>query len=86
MNVTWYDALGLFGVGLILAAYFALQAGRAQAHGLDYQLANLVGASLVLVSLIHEFNLSAFVIETAWVLISLYGIVKARRERRTPRS
>lgn len=83
MSIAWHDVAGLLGVGLILLAYFGLQAGRMRSHGHDYQLANLVGASLVLVSLIHEFNLSAFVIETAWVLISLYGIVKARRERRT---
>ncbi|HZH43271.1 MAG TPA: hypothetical protein VEY50_04235 [Lysobacter sp.] len=84
MSIAWHDVVGLAGVGLMLLAYFGLQAGRVRSDGLDYQLANLIGAALVLVSLLVEFNLSAFVIETAWVLISLYGIVRARRARRSP--
>ena len=61
-------------MGLILLAYALLQAGRVQGNALAYQLLNLVGALAVLVSLLYEFNLSAFVMETAWVLVSLYGM------------
>jgi hypothetical protein len=35
----------------------------------------------VLLSLVNDFNLSAFVIETCWVLISLYGMVRTRRRK-----
>ena len=45
---------------------------------------NLVGAGLILVSLVHDFNLPAFVLESVWGLISLYGLCRwLLRRRRT---
>lgn len=44
---------------------------------------NLAGAVLLLISLSVHFNLAAVVLETAWALIALAGIVKALQERRT---
>lgn len=47
-------------------------------------LANLVGASLILVSLFTEaFNLSATIMEGAWALVSLIGLVRWAWGRRT---
>jgi hypothetical protein len=37
---------------------------------------NGLGASLILVSLTFEFNLSAFFIEVFWLVISTHGIVR----------
>ena len=82
MSFAWNDALGVVGVALVLWAYFALQTGRLRAAYLRYSLLNGVGASLVLVSLLVEFNLAAAVLEGAWVLISLIGIVRWWRARR----
>jgi hypothetical protein len=42
---------------------------------------NAVGAGLITLSLCFDFNLSAFLIELAWILISLYGIVARLRQR-----
>ncbi len=81
-EVAWYDLVGIGGVGLILLAYALLQAGRVRGDALNYQLLNLFGALAVLVSLVYEFNLSAFVMETAWVLVSLYGIARGFRARK----
>ena len=75
----WPDALGLLGVVLILLAYFLLQAGRMLGHSLAYQLMNAFGAVLVLVSLLYAFNLSAFLMELAWLAVSIYGIFRGRR-------
>lgn len=82
LHLEWYDLSGFVGVLLILLAYFGLQAGRMRGDGLVYQLMNLVGALLILLSLVYDFNLSAFVMEACWVAISLYGILRARRVRR----
>ena len=43
-----------------------------------------IGASLILISLFYEWNFPSVVIEIFWVAISLYGMAKALRERRSP--
>jgi paired small multidrug resistance pump len=81
-SVHWYDWVGLIGVALTLLAYFLLQAGSARGNGLPYQLMNALGAFGVLVSLVFAFNLSAFIMEFLWLVISIFGIVRGRRLRR----
>lgn len=78
MNYNWYDLVGNIGVGLILAAYLLLQMNKLQSIDLLYSLLNAIGASLIIASLIYAFNLSAFLIEFFWLLISIYGILKYR--------
>ena len=77
-----FDVIGLVGVGCILLAYFLLQTEKWNADQIVYSATNLVGALLILVSLTHTFNLASFVIELAWIGISLFGIVKIVRARR----
>jgi len=79
INMHWPDAVGLLGVVLILLAFFLLQADRMRGHSLTYQLMNAVGALLVLVSLLYAFNLSAFLMELAWLAVSIYGIARGRK-------
>ena len=82
MSYTIFDFLGNVGVILILAAYLALQTERTTANSMAYSLLNALGALLILVSLYYDFNLSAFVIESFWLLISLYGMLKCRTASR----
>lgn len=81
MNLYWYDIAGTAGVVLIIIAYFMLQVGRWGAQDLRYTLFNLIGALLIILSLVFDFNLSAFLMEAAWVVISLIGIYKATATR-----
>ena len=81
-NYGAHDLLGNIGVAMILAAYLLVQLGRLDARGLAGSLTNAAGAALVVVSLTVDFNLSAFVVESAWCLISLFGAVRALRARR----
>ena len=74
MNAKWFDIIGTAGVALIVAAYFLLQTERLRSTALSYSLMNGVGASLVVFSLLFNFNFSAFLVEAFWVLISLIGI------------
>jgi hypothetical protein len=75
----WHDVVGIIGVVLILGTYVALQMERIDSRSVAYSLLNALGAGLVTVSLVFDFNLSAFVIEVVWVLVSLYGLVGALR-------
>jgi len=81
MSLAWYDVVGVLGTVTILAAFFLLQARRLDGTGLPYQLLNLFGAAGVLVSLLGTFNLSVFLLEVAWMLVSAYGIVRSLRAR-----
>lgn len=76
MNITIFDVLGTIGVAMIIITYVLLQTGRLQSTQLSYSLLNAVGAALILISLYYSFNLSAFIVEAFWLIISVYGIVR----------
>ena len=78
----WYDIVGLGGTLAILAAFFLLQSRRLSGTGLVYPVLNLIGAAGVLVSLLGTFNLSVFLLESAWIVVSIYGIARSLRDRR----
>lgn len=82
MSLAWHDWIGLLGTLLVLAAFFLLQAGRLHGNGLAYQLLNLFGAGAILVSLWGNFNISVFLLEAAWMAVSLYGIARSFRKPR----
>ena len=76
MNYAWYDLAGNIGVVLMVLGYLLLQAEKIRSSDLSYSLMNGVGALLVLISLLYRFNLSAFLVEAFWLLISVYGLIK----------
>jgi hypothetical protein len=78
----WYDFVGNVGVFFILLCYFLLQVKKMASDSLSYSVLNGLGASFVLVSLIYDFNLSALIIELAWILISLFGVYKFYDQRK----
>jgi hypothetical protein len=82
MDIYWHDFAGIAGVILILIAYLMLQLGRWGGTDLRYTLFNLAGALLIILSLVFDFNLSAFLMEVAWVLISCIGIYRGICARR----
>lgn len=77
------DFIGVSGTVLIVVSYFLLQLERVNANGFVYPFVNFIGSSLLIVSLIYNFNLASFIIEVFWILISLYGVIKyfLRREK-----
>ena len=78
LSIQWFDVVGLLGVALTIFAYLALQARRMKGDGFMFPLLNLIGAAAILCPLIlGKFNLAPFVIETAWIFISVYGLYKA---------
>jgi len=79
VTIAWYDVVGTGGVVLILVAYFMLQTARWSGQTVGYSVVNLIGSLMITVSLVFDFNLSSFIIEVAWIAISIYGIVRARR-------
>jgi hypothetical protein len=77
------DFLGSIGVVLIIIDYLLLQLNRIGSNSLSYSLLNALGASLIIISLIFNFNLSAFIMEATWILISLFGLYRYFRPAAT---
>ena len=71
-----FDIVGLVGVVTILVGYALATTGRLDAKGAPSLAVNFVGASLILLSLTRAFNLSAAIVEGAWALIALVGLIR----------
>lgn len=71
------DIIGLVGVLFVLLCYFLLQTGHMLQSSFQFSLFNLIGAILILLSLLVYWNLASVVIEIFWMLISIYGMVKS---------
>lgn len=83
MNLSWFDIAGFVGVVLIVTAYLLLQLNRLPSTAPVYSLLNAVGAALVMVSLVFDFNLAAFLMEAFWFLISLFGLLRPMIAKRS---
>lgn len=75
------DIVGIVGTILIVGTYFLLQSNKINAKSLSYNLCNLIGSVLLLISLCINFNLASFIIECFWIVassIGLYNYFKGR--------
>ena len=75
------NVVGLVGSVLFIAA-FAYANAAEHLNKLWFNAANLAGAVLLLWSLSVHFNLPAFVLECAWGLIAVAGLLRAISQRR----
>jgi hypothetical protein len=74
--LTGPDALGVVGVLCILTAYAGATAKKLDPAQAPALLLNLTGALLILLSLYFDFNLSAVLMEGAWALVALIGLIR----------
>ncbi len=70
------DLIGNVGVVVLMIAYLMLQLNKLSSSGLGSSILNALGACLIVLSLLVNFNLSAFIMEVFWVLISCVGIYR----------
>lgn len=75
------DSIGILGMLMVVMAYLLLQLERLDPKGLLYNILNLAGAILLLISLCFHFNLASFIIELFWISASLVGLWKYRRRK-----
>ena len=68
------DVVGMTGTFMVVLAYYLLQLEKTDPKGLSYNVLNLTGAVLLLVSLCFNFNLASFVIEIFWIGASIIGL------------
>ena len=84
MNFNLFDVAGFVGVFLIVIAYLLLQLDKLPSSSLSFSLMNVAGSLLIILSLLFKFNVSAFMIEVFWFLISLLGLTKWLIARKRP--
>ena len=81
MTGEWANVIGLIGSAIFIAA-FAYANASATLDKVLFNIANLIGAVLLLASLWVHFNLAAFVLESAWAAIAGWGLLRELRQRR----
>ena len=81
MTLDGATIIGLVGSALFVGGFAYANAAQQLDKGL-FNLINLLGAIMLLISLSVHFNLAAFVLEVCWGLIALAGLIKALGERR----
>ncbi|MDG1436951.1 MAG: hypothetical protein P8P83_04150 [Rickettsiaceae bacterium] len=72
------DIVGIIGVSFVIFNYLLLQAEKLTPTSSFYLYSNFFGSLLLLFSLYYHWNLASVVIEMLWLLISIYGIIRAK--------
>ena len=78
------DIIGMMGTILVVFAFFLIQTDKIDPKSLNYNLLNLVGAILLLISLCINFNLASFVIEIFWIIASIVGLTNYYKRQQLP--
>lgn len=82
MNISLMaNIVGMIGTFCIVAAYLLMQLNKLDPKGLVFNVVNLLGAVLLLISLMVHFNLASVVIEVFWIIASLIGIYNIWRSK-----
>lgn len=71
--------ISLIGMACVVAAYLAVERDWLNNRDVKFYIINLIGAILLLISLLINFNLGSFIIEIFWIIISIMGIINYYR-------
>jgi hypothetical protein len=71
--------VSLAGALLILVAYVGHQLKWMRPEGVTYNLMNAAGSGILAYVAFRPFQVGFVVMETAWVVISLYALLRSRR-------
>jgi hypothetical protein len=75
--MSYENIVGVIGVGLILIAYFLETAKFIPNNGKLYYVMNIFGAALACYASYLIAYLPFVILEGAWTLVSIYGLMKA---------
>ncbi len=85
-DISIWEVCGLCGAMLYAFSYLLAAFDRLPSQSPLYYLSKLVAAVLVMISLIHSFNLASVVIQLFFIAISVIGICRHLDARRRARA
>jgi hypothetical protein len=80
MEQFWFDAAGWLGSILVVAAYALNMGGRLRADAPFYLWANIIGSIGLILNTAYVGAYPSAVVNTIWVMIGLWGVVRSRRK------
>ncbi|SLN73195.1 hypothetical protein TRL7639_04387 [Falsiruegeria litorea R37] len=78
-DISLIDGVGLIGSVIIVVAYYLATRNILPADKITFNACNIVGGTLVMISLIYRPNLGAIVIEVMFLLIAALAILRNLR-------
>ena len=79
------ELVGVIGFMIYIGGFFSVQSGFLCGNGIAFPVVQVTAASFVLVSLTTAYNLPAFMIQTSYIAIGLFGIALRLRRVRSNR-
>jgi multisubunit Na+/H+ antiporter MnhB subunit len=76
------QVISVLGALCVLTAYGAHQLGRMHSETYTYQFLNLLGGTLLVTAAWTTRQAGLILMEGAWTVISVYGVVKVMRSSR----
>ncbi len=81
-----FEFIGVAGFLSYIASFALLQLQVISGNGYLYPFLNVLGAGLVLISLMDAFNLASLLIQVSWIVIGIGGMsLKFWTEMRKPK-
>ena len=79
-TISFFQIIGLIGVAGYVSTFAALQLGQIDGNSRLYSFANILNATLVLISLSEHFNLASALIQIFWILFGAVGLALKTRQ------
>ena len=81
--MSYNDIIGTLGVAIILLAYYLNTGSLITKNGKSYYVMNIIGAALACYAAYLLPYWPFVILEGAWTLVSIYGLMKAMRIKMT---
>ena len=75
-NFSIYQGIGLIGVFVYVSVFATIQFDKISGNDLIFPICRLFASVCVLISLIAEFNYTVLALNSAYAIISIYGIIR----------
>jgi peptidoglycan/LPS O-acetylase OafA/YrhL len=76
------NGVGIVGVTFVVVAYFLITNQKLTGQDWRFHALNFIGATLIMISLMVNWNTPSVIIETIWMAISGWGLWRCLQARK----